>query len=155
MAIEAHLRAACCDLVLDALRISGKVKIKVNGASMLPAIWPGDLVSIRRCVPSELKSGSVIAFRQNRRLIIHRLIDRTGDSIVTRGDALPRFDADVHDSDVLGCVDTVMRNGRCVDPHRSPWQKAVAFILRHSEWCTWFFLRIGSRLHRIGVEEPA
>lgn len=155
MAIEAHLRAACCDLVLDAVRISGKVKLKVAGASMVPALWPGDLVSVRHCQPSELKPGSVIVFRQNQRLIIHRLIHRAGDSIVTRGDARPCFDGNVRASDVLGFVDTVMRNGRSVNPHCSPWQKAVAFTLRHSEWCTWFFLRVSSRLHRIGIAEPA
>ena len=155
MVFEAHLQAACCDLVLDAVRISGKVKLKVAGASMVPALWPGDLVSVRHCAPSELGPGSVIVFRQNQRLIIHRLIHRTGDSIVTRGDARPRFDENVRAGDVLGFVETVVRNGRSVKLHFSPWQKAVAFTLRHSEWCTWFFLRVSSRLRRMGVAGPA
>ena len=38
-----------CELVADVARAFGEVRLRVTGASMLPAIWPGDiLVTVQR-----------------------------------------------------------------------------------------------------------
>jgi signal peptidase I len=151
MITDAHLQSACCDLVADVARLSGKVQLKVAGASMVPALWPGDLVTVKSCDPSELGPYSIIVFRQNQRLIVHRLMHREGDRIVTRGDARPCLDAPVAFAEVVGCVESVTRDGRSIDPRLSLWQKAIAWVLRRSEWCTWFFLRLRSKIRRLAV----
>jgi signal peptidase I len=148
---NAQLQEAGCDLVEEVARSSGKVHLKVNGASMVPALWPGDLLTIRSCELSELRPGTIIAFRHNQGLIVHRLMQRSGERITTRGDALPAYDEPVVAAEVVGRVETVMRNGRLVDPQLSLWQKAIASVLRHSEWCTWFFLRFSSRMRKMGI----
>ena len=152
---EAHLRAAFCDLVADVARVSGKVQLKVAGASMVPALWPGDMVTVKRCHPSQLGPESIVVFRQNDRLIVHRWVRREGDRIVTRGDARPCFDAPVGPAQMIGCVDMATRNGRPVKLRSSLWQKAVASVLRRSEWCTWFYLRLSSRIRRFAVAGAA
>lgn len=148
---EALLQEACCDLVGEVARASGKVQLRVTGASMVPALWPGDLLTIYRCDLSALQLGSIVAFRQNQKLIVHRLMRCSGGQFATRGDALPCFDEPVSPSDIIGRVESVIRNGRSIDPRLSLWQKAVAAALRRSEWCTWFFLRFSSRMRRMGV----
>jgi signal peptidase I len=152
---EAQLQEACCDLVADVARISGKVQLKVAGASMVPTLWPGDLVSVCCCDPSELQPDSIIVFRQKERLIVHRLMHRAGGRVVTRGDARPSLDDPIDPGDIVGRVENVMRNGRPVNPQLSVWRKTVAAALRRSEWCTWFFLRFSSRMRRMGLPGAA
>jgi signal peptidase I len=146
---EACLREACCDLVTDIARASGKVQLKVTGTSMVPALWPGDLLTVRSCSPYELAPGSIIVFRQDQQLIVHRLMHRLGDQIVTRGDARPRLDKAVESSQIVGRVEIVMRNGRPVGLRDSLVRQFVAVCLRRSEWCTWFFLRASSKIRKM------
>src|SRR6266478_1168478 len=35
-----------CDLAADVIRRFGVLRLRVNGFSMLPSIWPGDVVSV-------------------------------------------------------------------------------------------------------------
>lgn len=152
---EAHLLETCCDLVEEVARASGKVHLKVTGASMVPTLWPGDLLTVRSCDPSDLPPDSIVVFRQKQRLIVHRLMHKSGDRIVTRGDARPCLDEPISAAEIVGRVENVMRNGRPVDPRPSPWQRVMAAALRRSEWCTWFFLRFSSRMRKFGVAGAA
>jgi hypothetical protein len=148
---EERLRKACCDLVADIARASGKVQLQVSGASMVPVLWPGDLLTVRSCSPYELERDSIVVFRQDQQLVVHRLIHRIGDEIVTRGDARRRLDKPVEPSQIVGRVEIVMRNGRRVDSRDSLWKQVVAVCLRRSEWCTWFFLRFSSKMRKMGL----
>jgi phage repressor protein C with HTH and peptisase S24 domain len=65
MTLETHLQSVCCDLVADVARRQGRVQLKVTGASMLPVISPGDLITVQRREPQELQPGEVILFRRN------------------------------------------------------------------------------------------
>ena len=134
MISEAHLQSACCDLVADIARNQGQVQLKVAGASMVPTLWPGDLVTVRSCDLSELQPGSIVVFRQNERLVTHRLmrvdfarwVDSTHGAdgcLVTRGDARSRCDKPVKASEVLGRVESAMRNGRPVNLQPSLWHR--------------------------------
>jgi signal peptidase I len=157
MISEAHLQSACCDLVSGVARIHGKVHLKVAGASMVPALWPGDLVTVRSCDSSELQPGTIVVFRQNERLVVHRLVrwvDSThgGDGcLVARGDARPRCDQPVKASEVIGCVESAVRNGRQVNLEQSIGQRVLASVLRRSQGCTEIYLRLASRMRRFGA----
>jgi len=35
-----------CDLAADVIRGFGTLRLRVNGFSMLPSIWPGDVVCV-------------------------------------------------------------------------------------------------------------
>ena len=49
MDVEFQQRPALgCELVAEVVRSFGEVRLKVTGGSMLPAIWPGDVITVRR-----------------------------------------------------------------------------------------------------------
>ncbi len=162
MISEAHLQSACCDLVADIARNQGQVQLNVAGASMVPTLWPGDLVTVRSCDLSELQPGSIVVFRQNERLVTHRLmrvdfarwVDSTHGAdgcLVTRGDARSRCDKPVKASEVLGRVQSAMRNGRPVNLQPSLWHGVLASVFRRSQVCTEIYLRLASRMRRFGA----
>lgn len=151
MISEAHLQSACCDLVAGVARLHGKVHLKVAGASMVPVLWPGDLVTVRSCDSSELQPGSIVVFRQNERLVVHRLMHWAGDCVVARGDARPRFDQPVKAGEVLGRVDSAVRNGRPVNLQLSLWHSVLASVFRRSQWCASLYLRLCSRMQKSAI----
>ncbi len=150
MITEAHLQSACCDLIADIARNQGQVQLKVAGASMVPALWPGDLVTVRRSDLSELRPGSIVVFRHNERLVVHRLMRWVGGCIVARGDARPCCDQPVRASEVIGRVESILRNGRPVSPRFSFRQRVVGLVLRRSAWATWQYMRVVNRVRRFG-----
>jgi len=132
------------------VRIHGKVHLKVAGASMVPALWPGDLVTVRSCDSSELQPGSIVVFRQNERLVVHRLMHWVGGCVVARGDARQRYDKPVKVGEMIGRVDSVLRNGRSVNLQPSLWHSVLASVFRRSVWCASLYLRLSSRVQRLG-----
>ncbi len=122
---------------------------------MVPLLWPGDQVTVQHSDPSEIEPDLIVVFRQNQRLIVHRVMHRVGDCIVARGDARPRCDHPVNVSQVLGRVESIRRNGRTVRLQPRFWQHAAAFILRRSESCTRIFLRLGPWIQKFGFAEAA
>lgn len=155
---ETHLQAACCDLLASVVRDAGRASLRVTGLSMLPAIRPGDVLSIERVELSdggadELRPGQIILYNRNGRLTAHRIVSRSGGYLVTRGDRLPTCDPPVRASEVIGRVAGIKRNGRVVNPDQSFLQRITALVLRHSEGCTKLFLRLNSKMARTAVTE--
>jgi hypothetical protein len=144
MDTEAQLRAAWCELVHDVARSRGEVQLKAAGASMLPVLWPGDLVSVRRCDFSHLQPGQIILHGQRQNLTLHRIVQVAADHLITRGDSLPDCDPPVMCAEILGRVLNISRNGLAVSPEQAPWQRVVAWILRRSH----FLRRAAVYLHR-------
>lgn len=141
----AHVQAACCDLVAEVVRGVGTATLKVTGSSMLPAILPGDVLKIRRHLPNELRPGQIILYTRNGRLIAHRIISVSGNFLITRGDVLQSVDPPVRESEVIGSVDGILRNGQSVDARRTTRTRALAWMLRESVLFTKVYLHINAR----------
>jgi hypothetical protein len=127
-----------CELATESLRLSGILRLKVSGWSMLPTIWPGDTLVISRLDDRELFSGEIALYRREGRLIVHRVLSKSTGSIhqvLTRGDAMLQRDHPVSDKDLLGKVDFILRNGRKIEPSRNLrlTQCAVAGLAQRSE----------------------
>ena len=131
-----------CELASEVLRSSGSLRLRVTGWSMLPTVWPGDTLVIDR-IPSEaVVSGDIVLFGRDQRLFAHRVVTRgvvtNGQTheaeILTRGDAMPAPDPPVPESDLLGKVSFILRNGKCIEPSRRLclWQRTLATVLRRS-----------------------
>jgi signal peptidase I len=107
-------------LAVDILRSGSSVQIRAWGNSMLPSIWPGDLLTIRSCQPSEIVVGDILCFVRSGRFVIHRIAEiqcvHAGRLWVTRGDCMVRTDEPVTDEQILGKVVTIQRNGRVLSP---------------------------------------
>jgi signal peptidase I len=141
-------------LVEEVVRSIGEVRLRVLGTSMVPAVLPGDLVSIRRASLDEISLGEVVLFLQNGRLFVHRVVGRNEASaagnpeepcLITRGDRLRHDDPPVSSQELLGRVVSVERDNRNIElaPHGSKGQ--FARLLRASDRVTYLYLRLGAR----------
>ncbi len=135
-----------CELTADVVRNFGEVRLKVTGASMLPYVWPGDVVTIERRDAADLRPGQIVLYRREERLVAHRVKFILGDRLITQGDSVPHCDSPVSASEVIGQLVDIHRRGRRISPEPLFWQRAISPILRHSDFCTRMTLRIGRRL---------
>ena len=128
---EDHKRA----LAAEILRGGGSIRLRVWGTSMLPAIWPGDLVTVESA--DKFSPGEIVMASQEGRLFIHRLIARgsLANHWVMRGDTVPDCDPPVEASQLLGKVSIIHRRHGDIIPHRriSILHRVIAWILGHSD----------------------
>lgn len=144
MILEARIEAACCDLMSEVVRGAGEASVKVTGFSMLPAIWPGDVLRVRRLSADEVRAGQVVVYRRDGKLVAHRVICAprgAGEAVITRGDSVPLADAPVETSELVGQVVGIGRRGRAVRVESWVGQRAAAWVLRRSEGWTRMAMR--------------
>jgi signal peptidase len=130
------------ELVADVARRFGEVRLRVTGTSMLPSVWPGDILTVRRRSVAELLPGQIVLCYRDQEFVAHRLVGKRGDWIVTRGDSLACEDRRFRGEEVLGEVVSVVRDGRELTPYQNWWLRAGAWILRHSEPSIRILLRL-------------
>jgi len=127
------------DLVVEALRRSGKVQLRVWGMSMLPSLWPGDVVTVKAATPEDVVLGDIGLVLRNKRCFIHRIVatklSQDGQSFITRGDAMPDDDPSTADAELLGRVVAVRRANRIFVPGRrvSSTDSAIGWIACRSD----------------------
>ena len=120
-------------LVADVARSFGQVRLKVTGTSMLPAVLPGDILTVIRRDAADLLPGQIVLCFRNQELVAHRLTGRLGDRFITRGDSLCYYDKPFREDEILGQVVSILRDGRQVDPSPAWWHGAGRWILRRSQ----------------------
>jgi signal peptidase len=131
------VNALKCELAGEVLRSSGKLRLRVTGWSMLPAVMPGDTLVIERVSSDAVSEGDIVLFGRDRRFFVHRVIikgEPQNTELVTRGDAMRTPDPPVHESDLLGRVSFIERNGKCLKPSQSRRlpERAVAALVQRS-----------------------
>lgn len=139
--------ASGCELVVELARRFGEVQLRVTGASMLPSVRPGDVLSVRHCVISDLQPGQILLYRRHGKLVAHRVIRIHSDSVTTRGDSVYNDDLPIEESDIVGQVFSVLRRGRPVSDQPSLLHRAASYILRRSDFCTRLAMRMAHYRH--------
>jgi signal peptidase I len=142
-----------CELVADIASSFGEVHLRVTGASMMPAVWPGDVIQVRRSESASLRAGQIVLARCQGRLVAHRIVRVDGDLLITRGDTLAEEDPPVREADVLGRIVCLLRNGRVIYPEPSFALGMCSAILRRSDFCLRMLLRAGRLLRRFERRE--
>jgi hypothetical protein len=135
------------DLAAEVLSQGGTIRLQALGNSMLPSIWPGDVLSIESKSGKEIVPGDIVLVARDGRFFIHRLIERHNSIWITRGDSLLQDDAPVAQLQVLGKVALIHRkSGEIVPkPRVSRFGSTLAWIL-----CRWdFFRNVALRIHSI------
>jgi signal peptidase I len=133
-------------VALDVLKKFGRLRLRAWGQSMLPSVWPGDVLTVKRCRPEQLQRGNIVLYRRGERLFIHRVTSiQEADGkgwVVTQGDATPHPDPPVAASEVLGCVIYIARGARGV--RRTRWGRAprLASFLFRRPWSSRVVLRV-------------
>jgi signal peptidase I len=137
-----------CSLAAAALRSWGVVKLRARGVSMLPSLWPGDLLTVQSRRPEQVEPGELLLYMRQRRFFVHRVVSkrRVGNEVVlvARGDCMPQDDPPVQSGEVLGKITEIQRAGLFFLPVRklSRFRRIVAYML-----CRWsLFRRVGLRL---------
>lgn len=143
-------QALGCDLAAEVADSFGRVRLRVSGTSMAPAIRPGDLLSVRGAKLEEISPGEIVVFAREGRLIAHRLVaktESTGESyLVTRGDRTRRNDSPVSSGELVGRVTSIERGGSPVHAgtRLSMTQQAICRLLRFSDRATYLYLRLAA-----------
>ena len=134
----ADFAAAKCELACEVLRSFGALRFSATGWSMLPAIFPGDTLMVERVSADQVEVGEVVLVGRNGRLCAHRVISREEDCgkphWTTQGDSMPMPDPPVKQNEVLGRVNYVIRNGKCLAVSAKPSiaEKVTTKVVRHS-----------------------
>lgn len=136
------------DLAAEVIRRFGEMRLRVNGASMLPSVWSGDVLTIRRRSPAELLPGRIVLCYRNGAFVAHRLVGKRGDDLITRGDSHAFADAPFSSDDVLGEVVSIRRGNRSVPLSPAWWLRVASWVAARSEVCTRTLLRL-RRLQRM------
>ena len=137
-------------LIGDVLHRFGEATVRVTGSSMLPSIWPGDVLTIRRRPVSETRTGEIAVFTRHGRLFAHRVVAHAGPHLVTQGDGLPTPDGPVSDTELLGVVVSVSRDGKTAQVPADPsaGSRLLAALVRRSS-------RVNRMLQRLGRVKSA
>ena len=148
------------DLAAEMLRGRGTVQLKAWGTSMLPSLWPGDLLTIHGTAHDEVVPGDIVLVLHDNRFFVHRLVEmrrcENSFSWITRGDAMPDNDPPAAAFELLGRVGGIRRGNRSFVPSRraSLLHSALAWAL-----CRWgrfrgFALRIHTARLQSGTSHP-
>jgi hypothetical protein len=131
-------------LVAHALRRGGssplRVRLRVYGESMLPTLWPGDLVEITNCSPEDLRTGEIVLAMREGRFFLHRLVaPYTPNGFLLRGDSMPGPDPLFPPEALVG---RLVGTG-AVRSFGKTWSRAVGMLFCHFS----FARRVALRLH--------
>jgi signal peptidase I len=106
------------ELAAEVLHRFGEVRFIAYGGSMVPSIYPGDLLIVRSESAADARRGEIVLFLLGGRPCVHRVMrkwpERNRVVFATRGDALPKEDPSVDASQLLGRVTSIQRRGKSV-----------------------------------------
>ncbi|MFZ3371295.1 MAG: S24 family peptidase [Candidatus Sulfotelmatobacter sp.] len=63
-------------LAAEMLRRRGTIHLKAWGTSMLPSVWPGDLLTIQNAAYDEVIPGDITLVLRDNRFFVHRLVEK-------------------------------------------------------------------------------
>ena len=127
-----------CHLAAEVLQNFGTLRLQVMGWSMLPTIWPGDVVVIEKAESSSVSGGDIVLFGRDKRLFVHRVVKKRVEGttqVLTQGDAMPVSDPALDERELMGKVTLIVRNGRSIRPTTKLGvrDRVVASLARQSE----------------------
>ena len=140
-----------CELAAQVLRSFGTLRLEVTGLSMLPSVWPGDILFVERRDMREIVVGDIVLFARQGKLVAHRVLYKTavGDKpqAITQGDGLLSPDDPVTPTELLGSVRHILRAGEYVEPGvgLNFWARVAYKFVRRSAWIA----RILAFAHRL------
>lgn len=90
--------------------------IKSQGKSMLPIILPDDLVYYKKIPYKKCQVNDLVMIRKGKVIITHRIISKSKNYLITKGDNSPTSDGKIYPTQIIGKVYQVKRNGKIFNP---------------------------------------
>lgn len=121
---------AVTELMIGVLAKGASFRFQAKGFSMSPFIRDGDVMVISPLRDHSLGRGHVAAFQHPRgkRLVVHRVVGKRGDSFLLKGDNVPTADGYVQAENILGYVSRVERDGKKVFLGAGPERFVIALL---------------------------
>jgi len=107
---------------------------------MIPSIWPGEILLVRRTKIGEVAPGEVVLAEREGRLFAHRVVKVRGEGsstrIITRGESLAAEDPEISEAELLGRVAAISRDGEWREIETQPdlGIRVVTAIVRRSSF---------------------
>ena len=125
------------NVAAEVLQSAGKFRLAAFGYSMLPTLWPGEVLTIQAQSFDQVRPADVVLFSREGRFFIHRVVRKMKmgpeSRLITRGDALPCVDASVSGIEFLGKVVSVRRGEREIPvPACSQARRWIGLALTYS-----------------------
>jgi hypothetical protein len=117
---------------------------------MIPSIYPGDLLTVRARSIDDVRQGQIVLCLREGRFYAHRVLRKWREDnrllLATRGDALRYEDPSFDESQLLGCVTSVIRYGKPIDIAGigGPWTRLLRLGVRNSTLLAGALLRLHS-----------
>ena len=98
-----------------------QIKLQVISGSMAPLLEVGDTVIVILASIALLQRGDIIVVVRNDEFVTHRLVDRRGECLFTKGDRFRHFDAPVTSEELIGKVIGVYKGDEYLDFSKPRW----------------------------------
>lgn len=117
-------KSASRSALADELLRGSSITLTIQNTSMLPAIRPGDRITVKPFADNKLHQGSILLIEYQNEWIAHRLMSLRLISqeihAITRGDNADSLDMPVHLKDIKGIVIELHRNGQNIPLNLAP-----------------------------------
>ena len=133
----------------ELLDAGSEVEVPMRGGSMSPWLRAGDRLRLRPA--REVRLGDVLLVVHESRGLVHRMIGRQGDAVLTRGDSVKRADPPSRDGQIVARVHTAWRGSRRLRWGFGPERVPLAILSRHGwlypilkrlrQWKAWWKAR--------------
>jgi hypothetical protein len=132
------------------------VRLQVYGESMLPVLWPGDVVEIASCALEDVRAGEIVLALRDGRLFLHRLVATQPNGFVMRGDSMPGCDPLFPPGALLGRLvhnaDAKESGGRSLG---TKFSRAVGMLICHCGVARRLALKLHSRRQDSASQLPS
>jgi signal peptidase len=140
--------------------LGSSVRLQVYGESMLPTLWPGDVVEIASCALEDVRPGEIVLALRDGRLFLHRLIAAEPNGFVLRGDSMPGCDPLFSREALLG---RLVRGADAKESGRTSgrsslgvkWSRAAGMLICHCSVARRLALKLHSRRRASACELPS
>lgn len=139
----------------EVLRSFGKLQMIARGSSMIPTIYPGDVLLVERQPFMRLHPGRIVLALRDGRFFAHRIVQLTAVGgpplVITRGDALREDDPAFFHDEIVGGVKAVLRGRKRIelDSEVAPgWKRSLRWAVRNFKGIGPGLLWCHARLHR-------
>jgi signal peptidase I len=151
-----------CNLVGEVVGNAGRVRLLVSGTSMVPAMRPGDLITVESADLLRITLGEIVVFKREGRLVAHRVTaifaapaqltdgnareQLSHTRLITRGDRARHDDSAISSSELLGRVTQIERGSRRVRLRKklTKADNVICRLLRLSNRVTGLYLRVSA-----------
>jgi signal peptidase I len=119
-------------IICAALKRGQRVRLTVNGTSMIPFIFDGNVVELE-FTPAPRLGDLVLVKTDQNRYVLHRIVRvDSGSRFFIRGDAQLHSDGPFAQDAILGRVTTVWRKDRALALYKGLWRQAGLAWIRTS-----------------------